>query len=274
MTIKSILQFGSALVVLAAPVAAQDASGQMGLNDIMVLRGWQTENGTYMAAVLFSLEDGWKTYWRAPSQSGIPPQFSWDGSENLSSVKFHWPAPKVYTENGITTIGYKGDFILPIELMPVTAGKPIKVKSQVEYGLCSDVCIPARSTLDAVIEDGPVSEQILIKTALAARPHSAVESDLHSISCLISPNKNGMIINANITFRDVIPDIDLTVIEYIAPNTWIDQLDLKRSEKTLMAQAELVSFTKTPVILDPEKLRITLIGDVNAIEINGCSIKG
>ncbi len=274
MIMRTFLQFGCAIAALVTPVAAQDASGQMGLKNIEVLNGWHTENGTYMAAVRFSLEDGWKTYWRAPGQNGIPPSFNWEGSENLSSVKFHWPAPKVYVQNGISTLGYKGDFILPIEVTPSVSGDPIKITSQVEYGLCSDVCIPASAAIDAVMGQGPAYQQDLIKSALAARPLSANAGGVHEVSCQISPREDGMRITANITFNDNAPDIDMAVIEFAAPNIWIDQSDLEQSDKTITAQADLVSFTDTPLAMDQSKLRITLIGKKNAIEINGCPIAG
>lgn len=274
MMMKTLLQFGCAIAALATPVAAQDASLQMGLKNIEVLNGWHTEDGTYMAAVRFTLKDGWKTYWRAPGQNGIPPQFDWAGSENVASVQFHWPSPKVYTQNGIRTLGYKGDFILPFEVMPSVSGDPIRVKSQVEFGLCSDVCIPASSAIDAFMGQGPTYQQDLIKTALAAQPLSADAGGVHAVSCQITPNEDGMRITANIIFNNNAPDIDMVVIEFAAPNIWIDQSGLEQSQKAVTAQADLVSFTDVPLAMDRDKLRITLIGEQNAIEINGCPIAG
>ncbi len=266
MMIKTI----SAIAMLATPVAAQDASAQMGLKNIEVIQGWHTANGTYMAAVHFTLEDGWKTYWRAPGASGIPPSFDWAGSKNLSTVTFHWPSPKLYIQNGINTLGYKGDFILPIEIKPSVDGKPVKIKSQIDYGLCNEVCIPASATIEAVLTDNNSMDHSLIKTALAAGPRSAKDSGVQSVSCKVEPIKDGLNIAANITFKDTVPDIDLTVIEFAAPDIWIVQTDLKRTETVVMAQAELMSYSDTPFILDQNKLRVTLIGDTQAIEINGC----
>jgi len=266
MMIKTI----SAIAILATPVAAQDTSTQIGLKNIEVIQGWHTENGTYMAAVHFALEDGWKTYWRAPGASGIPPSFDWAGSENLSTVTFHWPSPKLYIQNGINTLGYKDDFILPIEIKPSVHGKPVRIKSQIDYGLCNDVCIPANSTIEAVLTDGNPLGHALIKTALAAGPRAAKDSGVQSVSCEIEPIKDGLNIAANITFKNTAPDIDLTVIELAAPDIWIVQTDLKRTENVVMAQAELMSFSDTPFILDQNNLRVTLIGDAQTIEINGC----
>ncbi len=57
----------------AVPALAQDqfdlpVTGQ-------VLEGWVRADGTRMAAVQLDLEPGWKTYWRAPGDAGIPPSF-------------------------------------------------------------------------------------------------------------------------------------------------------------------------------------------------------
>lgn len=260
----------SAIAMLATPVAAQDTSAQMGLKSVEVIQGWQTANGTYMAAVHFALEDGWKTYWRAPGGSGIPPSFDWEGSENLSTVTFHWPSPKLYIQNGINTLGYKGDLILPIEIKPSVDGKLVRIKSQIEYGLCNDVCIPASSTIDAVLTVDDSMDHVLIKTALAAGPRAAKDSGVQSVSCKIEPINDGLNIAAIITFKDTAPDIDLTVIEFAAPDIWIVQTDLKRTETVVRAQAELMSVSDTPFIMDQNKLRVTLIGDAQTIEIKGC----
>ena len=56
-----------------------------------VLTGWRMENGHHMAALRITLAPGWKTYWRAPGEAGIPPRFDWTGSDNLSAVTVHWP---------------------------------------------------------------------------------------------------------------------------------------------------------------------------------------
>ena len=57
-------QTGSGIAAPAADVTD--------LLHIAVLDGWQTDTGSHMAALRITLEDGWKTYWRMPGDSGIP----------------------------------------------------------------------------------------------------------------------------------------------------------------------------------------------------------
>ena len=64
------------------------------LIQLSVIEGYRTSRGTHMAALKIQLQPGWKTYWRAPGDGGIPPQFDWSGSKNIKGVQFHWPRPK------------------------------------------------------------------------------------------------------------------------------------------------------------------------------------
>ena len=71
------------------------AAAQMPENvaESRILTGWRDANGTHYAALEIMLAPGWKTYWRTPGDAGIPPQFNWSGSENLSAVGVSYPVP-------------------------------------------------------------------------------------------------------------------------------------------------------------------------------------
>ena len=57
-----------------------------------LLTGWRLEDGRHAAAIRIRLDPGWKTYWRAPGDGGIPPSFDWQGARNLAGWSVHWPA--------------------------------------------------------------------------------------------------------------------------------------------------------------------------------------
>src|SRR5271163_1985315 len=46
------------------------------------------------AGVEIRLDPGWKTYWRDPGDSGVPPKLDFSGSDNVKSVTVLWPAPE------------------------------------------------------------------------------------------------------------------------------------------------------------------------------------
>ena len=74
--------------------------------------------GTIAAGVEIELADGWKTYWRNPGSSGVPPLFDWSAASNLASAEVRYPAPTRYGDRGGDTIGYKHRLIFPIVVRP------------------------------------------------------------------------------------------------------------------------------------------------------------
>ncbi len=56
-------------------------------------------DGSLRAGVEIRLATGWKTYWRYPGDSGVPPVFDFSKSENIKSVSIVWPAPHRFTDD-------------------------------------------------------------------------------------------------------------------------------------------------------------------------------
>ena len=94
------------------------------------------------AGVQLRMEDGWKTYWRNPGDSGVPPTFDWSGSKNLKSVDVFYPVPHRFSDANGTAIGYDNEVVFPIRVTPKQADKPIQLSLTFDYGLCKDLCIP------------------------------------------------------------------------------------------------------------------------------------
>lgn len=128
------------------------------------------------AGVQLRMDDGWKTYWRNPGDSGIPPTFDWSGSRNLKSVDVFYPVPHRFSDANGTAIGYDDEVVFPIRVTPEQADKPIQLSLTFDYGLCKDLCIPNSVDLKAVIPadlgrgDGRLIEQA---SARVPNPESA-----------------------------------------------------------------------------------------------------
>lgn len=114
-----------------------------------------TANGSYLAGLEIVMADGWKTYWRMPGDSGVPPFFDWAGSANIAATKVLYPAPMRIPEAGGVAIGYKQSVLLPIEITPQDPAKPVVLKLAVEFGVCREICIPATATFDLPIPAAP-----------------------------------------------------------------------------------------------------------------------
>jgi DsbC/DsbD-like thiol-disulfide interchange protein len=111
--------------------------------------------GQYFAGLEIVMADGWKTYWRMPGDSGVPPAFDWAGSTNIASAKVLYPAPMRMPEADGAAIGYKQSVLLPIEVTPQDPSKPITLKLALEFGVCREICIPATASFDLAIPAAP-----------------------------------------------------------------------------------------------------------------------
>jgi DsbC/DsbD-like thiol-disulfide interchange protein len=105
------------------------------------------DKGELLAGVQIRLEPGWKTYWRTPGDSGVPPSFDWSGSKNLKEAQVLYPAPRRFADASGTAIGYEDEVVFPVKITPERQGEPVELKLNVDYGLCKTLCIPSQASL-------------------------------------------------------------------------------------------------------------------------------
>jgi len=106
---------------------------------------------TLQAGVEFRMDPGWHTYWRYPGDSGVPPRFDFDASENLAEAKVLYPAPHAFTDETGTSIGYLDHVIFPVQIAPRDPAKPVRLKVTVNYAVCQKLCVPAEAHLDLML---------------------------------------------------------------------------------------------------------------------------
>ena len=129
-------------------------------NSTITARLISVENGvaetsrTLSLGLDVELAEGWKAYWRSPGEVGLPPEISWDGSENLVSAQMLWPAPERFTAFGIENFGYKTRVVLPIQAVLETAGQSATLQARVSLLACSTVCVPHDFDLALTIPAG------------------------------------------------------------------------------------------------------------------------
>ena len=129
------------LLAFVRPLLAADASPwDGGTHTAMRLIAGATMQ---RAGAEIRLAPGWKTYWRYPGDSGLPPRFDFSGSRNVKSVTVRWPAPERLTDESGTTIGYKHDVVFPLEIVPDDPAKPATLRLKLDYAVCEKICVPA-----------------------------------------------------------------------------------------------------------------------------------
>ncbi len=250
----------------AVPAHAEDTDGIVSLD---ILDGGLTRDGTYIGAIRLSLADGWKTYWRAPGDAGIPPQFDWNGSGNIADISITWPAPHVFDQNGVRSIGYQDQLVLPVEITPKNPAKSVRLQGTMDLGVCKDVCIPRALDFDHTL-DPDAARNPAIAAALAQRPYSADEAGVAKASCELRPTADGMQIEARITMPSA-GGQEHAVIEAGNPEIWASQPETVRQGNSLIARSELVSNSGQPFALDRSEVRITVLGSTHSVDIRGCS---
>jgi DsbC/DsbD-like thiol-disulfide interchange protein len=234
-----------------------------------IREGWQTDTGKRIAGVEFQLAPGWKTYWRAPGDAGIPPSFDWSGSDNVASVRIIWPRPIVFETNGLRSIGYDRDVVLPVEVTPRDPSRPMQLRATVDLGVCRDICVPAHLTLDAGLA-GPGARDATIRAAIADRPATAAEAGLTGLSCSVTPIRDGLRVQAEMTLPPQGGADETVVIEPPHPAIWASEAQVTRNGTRLVAVADLVDTTGAPFALDRSALTVTVLGTRGAVEHRGC----
>lgn len=122
------------------------------------------------AGVELRLAPGWKTYWRYPGDSGVPPRFEFDQSENVKSVTVLWPAPQRFNDTDGTTIGYKNNVVFPLRIEAKDRGKPVTLRLKLDYAVCERICIPVDAKADLVVDGQSQGNDASVTAAEAAVP--------------------------------------------------------------------------------------------------------
>lgn len=159
-----VLSFAAAV---AQPV--KPATSSQGFHSRARLIGGGQQGEHWLAGVEIILDQGFKTYWRNPGDSGLPPRFDWSGSENVASTEIRWPAPKRHEDAAGVAYVYGKQAVLPVLVKPKDPAKPVKLVLALEYGVCKDICIPAHADLTLDLT-GADAERKTIETALAKVP--------------------------------------------------------------------------------------------------------
>jgi DsbC/DsbD-like thiol-disulfide interchange protein len=146
----------------ALPATAADASAwAQDQHSAMRLIAGTAAPGTpslLRAGVEVKLAPGWKTYWRYPGDSGVPPHFDFGSSSNVESITVDWPAPHRFAEASGEVIGYEGDLILPLRITPADPTRPVALELKLDYAICGTLCIPVEANAHLDLAGGPSAE--------------------------------------------------------------------------------------------------------------------
>ena len=163
---------GVILVLSAgAATALESPWANAGKAEVRLLAGGASGADVTRAGIEIRLARGWHTYWRYPGDAGIPPRFDWSGSGNVATVEIRWPAPeRIPIEDGLASIGYSGDVLLPLDVRAVDAAKPVTLRLKLDFGVCEKICIPASAKVALDIPPGAGKRHALLDAAESRVP--------------------------------------------------------------------------------------------------------
>jgi len=152
---------------------------------------WQTDShsavrllaGSRSGAVLlggiaFQLQPGWKTYWRTPGDSGVPPRFDFSKSENIEAVTVLWPAPTKFDDGaGGHSLGYHNQIVLPLRIVAKNPDKPVALRAEINYAVCEKLCIPVDANAELTFNSVASTEDSALFAALDTVPKPANVGD-------------------------------------------------------------------------------------------------
>lgn len=135
----------------------------------------QTGQGAkiHRAGVEIRMAPGWKTYWRYPGDSGVPPHFDFAGSDNVKNVTVLWPAPQRLADSEGVTIGYKSNVIFPVRIEAQDSAKPVTLRLKLDYAICEKLCIPVDARSELSLTGAAGATDALLSAAEARVPQPA-----------------------------------------------------------------------------------------------------
>src|ERR1700733_14057212 len=140
------------LACATSEVRAEDASPwQRDAHSAVRLLAGSRSGAVLLGGVAIQLQPGWKTYWRTPGDSGVPPRFDFSKSENIEAVTVMWPAPMKFDDGaGGTALGYTQQVVLPLRIVAKNADKPLTLRAAINYAVCEKLCIPVDANAELV----------------------------------------------------------------------------------------------------------------------------
>src|SRR5947208_3729482 len=198
---RAALILGANLVVLVAlgPALAADASPWDGTERaaVRLIAGvpLKQDGATIRrAGVEIRLAPNWKTYWRYPGDSGIPPRFDFSKSRNVKSLTVRWPAPQRLADESGVSIGYKHDVVFPLEVMPQDAAKPVVLALAIDYAVCEKVCVPADGKAELTLTGSPSEQDGKLGQSEALVPKAAALGENGALSIRAAKREGSRIV--------------------------------------------------------------------------------
>jgi DsbC/DsbD-like thiol-disulfide interchange protein len=268
---RAALGFAATVLVssLAIEARAQDSSPWQrdGHSAVRLLAGSRS-GAVLLGGIAFQLQPGWKTYWRNPGDSGVPPRFDFSKSENIEAVTVLWPAPMAFDDGaGGHSLGYKGQLVLPLRIVPKSADKPVTLRADINYAVCEKLCIPVEASAELPFASVASTEDGALSAALDTVPKPANVGDPNPLT-IRDVKREG---KASVTVDVISPDGQPVSLFVEGPTPdWALPVPKLRENGPPGIKRFAFELDGVPPGISPEgaALKLTLVGGDRAYEFN------
>ncbi|MGZ5895930.1 MAG: protein-disulfide reductase DsbD domain-containing protein [Xanthobacteraceae bacterium] len=167
----------------AADVSAWDADARSGMRLIAGSTPAGGSDAALRAGVELKISPGWKTYWRYPGDSGVPPRFDFSQSSNVKDVTVEWPAPHRFADGSGNSIGYRDAVVFPLRVLPQDKSQPVMLRLNLSYAVCEKLCVPVDAKAELPMTGGPSTQEATLAAAetMVPKPVALNEGKIFAI---------------------------------------------------------------------------------------------
>lgn len=235
-----------------------------------------SKDSDLLLGIHFVLQEGWKIFWRTPGTAGIPPRFSWKGTENATIEKILWPYPHHFKVYDINTVVYKNEVLFPVVVKIHDPSKKVRIALSINYLLCSlESCIPKEKKLNLDLFPGlgeETPENKIIDKFIKMVPRVDAHDDLTIHKIEMSEDAGGIpVFSITTSSRTGFNQPSLFIegpqtVFFTAPVVNIKN-DGTMGHFTLKAYHDEKKTKKPAVALHGAPVKLTLVNNNNALEV-------
>ncbi len=181
----SILAIAALMFALSPASAASTAWQDIGGGSARLVAILDPATNHVAGAVEIKLQPGWKTYWKNPGSSGIPPEFDFAESRGFSAGEVKFPTPRLISAAGAVFAGYKDVVSFPFDgqLLSSTGGE---IKLNLFIGVCEEICIPAQAKFELPLEllmtSDPEAMRVITSAKLSLPAMDSGQAEILNVS--------------------------------------------------------------------------------------------
>ncbi|MDP2119468.1 MAG: protein-disulfide reductase DsbD family protein [Hoeflea sp.] len=141
----------------------------------MVVDPTPREDGTIAGILDIDLDPGWKTYWRDPGGSGIPPTLDVSGSDGIALEEMAYPPPVRIDDGYAVWAGYSAPVQLPL-IFRRTGSGDARIHALVFIGICEKICVPFQAEFTINLPEGTEAAddaKVIVAQAFGKLPQPA-----------------------------------------------------------------------------------------------------